>query len=144
MTTRLSTASLLDDARRALPGMVAIRRRIHSQPELGLNLPRTSATVVGELEALGLHADQGRTTTSVTATIDGGRRGATVLLRADMDALPLEEETGLDFASAVRGVMHACGHDTHVAMLLGAARLLVERRADLPGSVLLMFQPGEE
>jgi amidohydrolase len=144
MTTRPSTASLLEDARRLLPEVVAIRRRIHAEPEIGLNLPRTSATVVAELESLGLPAAQGRTTTSVVSTIEGARPGPTILLRADMDALPLTEETGLDFASAVPGVMHACGHDTHVAMLLGAARLLVERREAMPGNVLLMFQPGEE
>jgi amidohydrolase len=143
MATTLSS-SLLDEARRELPGIIAIRRQIHAEPEIGLNLPRTSATIVGELEALGLPAGQGRTTTSVVSVIEGGRPGPTILLRADMDALPLQEDTGLSFASAVPGVMHACGHDTHVAMLLGAARLLVERRSDLPGRVLLMFQPGEE
>jgi amidohydrolase len=143
MATKLSTA-LLDDARRELPGIVAIRRRIHVEPEIGLNLPRTSATIVAELEALGLPADLGRTTTSVVSTIEGGRPGPTILLRADMDALPVQEETRLSFASVFPGVMHACGHDTHVAMLLGAARLLVERRSELAGRVLLMFQPGEE
>jgi amidohydrolase len=143
MATTLSS-SLLDEARRELPGIIAIRRQIHAEPEIGLNLPRTSATIVGELEALGLPAGQGRTTTSVVSVIEGGRPGPTILLRADMDALPLQEDTGLSFASAVPGVMHACGHDTHVAMLLGAARLLVERRSDLPGRVLVMFQPGEE
>src|SRR5687768_5042897 len=76
--------------------------------------------------------------------IDGARPGPTILLRADMDALPVHENTGLDFSSEVNGAMHACGHDTHVAMLLGAARLLVERREDFAGRVLLMFQPGEE
>ncbi len=86
----------------------------------------------------------GRGTTSVTAVIDGMAPGPTVLLRADMDALPLTEETGLDFTSEIPGAMHACGHDTHMAMLLGAARLLVERRLSYSGRVLLMFQPGEE
>jgi amidohydrolase len=143
MTTTLP-GTLLDDARAELPGIVAIRRRIHVEPEIGLNLPRTSATILAELEALGLPAGQGRTTTSVVSLIEGGRPGPTILLRADMDALPLQEDTGLSFASATPGVMHACGHDTHVAMLLGAARLLVERRSELPGTVLLMFQPGEE
>ena len=97
-----------------------------------------------ELQALGLEPRPGGTTTSVTAVIEGDRPGPTTLLRADMDALPLDEDTGLDFASEVPGAMHACGHDTHVAMLLGAARLLVERREALAGRVLLMFQPGEE
>jgi hippurate hydrolase len=143
MATSISS-TLLEDALQALPAIVSLRRRIHVEPEIGLNLPRTSATIVGELEAIGLPANQGRTTTSVVSTIEGGRAGATILLRADMDALPLQEDTGLSFASTIPGVMHACGHDTHVAMLLGAARLLVERRAELPGRVLLMFQPGEE
>jgi hippurate hydrolase len=139
----LST-SLLDEARRVLPQMVAVRRRIHAEPEMGLHLPRTQATIADELRALGLEPSLGRTTTSVVTTIKGARPGPVILLRADMDALPLQEDTDLDFASAVPGVMHACGHDTHVAMLLGAARLLTERQAELPGSVLLMFQPGEE
>ncbi len=124
--------------------MIAVRRRIHAEPEMGLDLPQTQAAIADELRALGLEPHLGRATTSVVATISGGKPGPTILLRADMDALPLQEDTDLDFTSAVPGVMHACGHDTHVAMLLGAARLLNERRAELPGSVLLMFQPGEE
>jgi amidohydrolase len=124
--------------------MIAVRRRIHAEPEMGLNLPRTQAVIVDELTALGLEASLGRATTSVVTSIKGGRPGPVILLRADMDALPVQEDTDLDFASAVPGVMHACGHDTHVAMLLGAARMLRERQAELPGSVLLMFQPGEE
>ena len=100
--------------------------------------------VADSLRGLGLEPRLGRATSSVTAVIEGGRPGPTILLRADMDALPLQEDTGLDFASEIDGAMHACGHDTHVAMLLGAARLLVERREQLAGNVLLMFQPGEE
>src|SRR3982751_3733158 len=111
MATRLSS-TLPDDPRRELRGIVAIRRRIHVEPEIGLNLPRTSATILEELEGLGLSADQGRTTTSGVSTIEGGLPGPTILLRADMDALPLQEDTGLSFASAMPGVMHACGHDT--------------------------------
>jgi hippurate hydrolase len=124
--------------------VVAIRRRIHRQPEVGLDLPKTQAVILEELEKLGIAGRPGQALSSVVAVIEGGRPGPTILLRGDMDALPLHEDTGLDFTSALEGAMHACGHDTHVAMLLGAARLLHERRADLPGNVILMFQPGEE
>jgi amidohydrolase len=135
---------LLDAARGILPAVVEIRRRIHRLPEIGLQLPETQALIVAELRALGLEPGPGRSTTSVTARIAGARPGPTAILRADMDALPLREDTGLDYASEIGGAMHACGHDTHVAMLLGAARLLVERRDELAGDVVLMFQPGEE
>src|SRR5688500_18747938 len=117
---------------------------MHARPEIGLQLPATQALVADELRRLGLEPRLGGTTTSVTALIEGGRPGPAVLLRADMDALPLQEDTGLPFASEIDGAMHACGHDTHVAMLLGAAALLAERRDQLAGRVLLMFQPGEE
>ena len=142
MTTDLP--ALLSAANAILPDVIAIRRRAHRRPEIGLQLPITQALVVEELERLGLSPKRGSAVSSVTATIDGGRPGPTILLRGDMDALPLHEETGLDFASEVAGTMHACGHDCHIAMLLGAARLLAERRAEIPGRVLLMFQPGEE
>jgi amidohydrolase len=146
MTTELAPdlTTLLAEARALLPDIVAIRRRIHRHPEIGTDLPVTQALIVEELERLGLAPVRGRALSSVTAVIEGAKPGPTILLRADMDALPLTEDTGLDFASEVDGAMHACGHDTHVAMLLGAARLLVDRRAELPGRVLLMFQPGEE
>jgi hippurate hydrolase len=142
MTTTHTT--LLDEARGLLDDTVALRRRIHRHPEIGLTLPRTQQTVLEALDGLGLKTRTGQKTTSVVATLDGGRPGRTVLLRADMDALPLKEDTGLSFASEVDGAMHACGHDTHVAMLAGAARLLSDRRAELAGRVLFMFQPGEE
>jgi hippurate hydrolase len=137
-------ASLHAAARELLPDIVAVRRRLHAQPELGLQLPVTQGIVVDELRALGLEPVLGETVTSAVAVVEGATPGPTVLLRADMDALPLQEDSGLPFASEVAGRMHACGHDTHVAMLLGAARLLVERRDQLRGNVLLMFQPGEE
>ncbi|MDQ3491989.1 MAG: M20 family metallopeptidase, partial [Chloroflexota bacterium] len=124
--------------------MVALRRALHRQPEIGLELPKTQQAVASRLGELGLEPSLGRSLGSVTALIEGGLPGPTILLRADMDALPLQEDTDLDFASEVPGAMHACGHDTHVAMLLGAAQLLMERRAALAGRVLLMFQPGEE
>jgi amidohydrolase len=135
-------------ARSILPEIVDARRRIHRHPELGLELPETQRLVVDRLTALGLEPRVGQHLTSVRAVIGGDRPGRAVLLRADMDALPMPEDSGVEFASEVAGAMHACGHDTHVAMLLGAARLLVDvTRADpeaLPGPVHLMFQPGEE
>jgi len=138
------TADLLAAASAIADDVVAIRRRIHRRPEVGLDLPRTQAVILEELSKLGLEGTKGDKLSSVVAVIEGRRPGPTILLRGDMDALPLQEDTGLDFSSEDDGAMHACGHDTHVAMLLGAARLLQERRAELPGHVILMFQPGEE
>ncbi len=137
-------AALLEAARTILPDVIDVRRRLHRIPELGNTLPQTQALVAQHLRAIGLEPMSGTAVTSLVAVIRGGRPGPCVLLRADMDALPLDEDTGLEFASEAPGRMHACGHDTHVAMLLGAARLLQERRATLPGTVVLMFQPGEE
>jgi len=139
---------LLRQAERVLPDAVALRRQIHHHPELGLNLPRTQTTVLDALRELDLDDVRvGSDVTSVVADLRGGRAGAggpVILLRADMDALPMPEDTGLDYASEVDGAMHACGHDAHVAMLVGAARLLAARRKELTGSVRFMFQPGEE
>ena len=137
-------STLLRDAQEFQPEVVRLRRAIHRHPELGLHLPRTQAAVVEALEGLGLSIRTGERLTSVVATLEGARPGPSILLRADMDALPVQEETGLEFASAVEGVMHACGHDAHLAMLVGAARLLVRHRDQLAGRVILMFQPGEE
>lgn len=136
--------ALLADARRVQPTVVEVRRRIHRHPELGLELPRTQAVVLEALDGLGLDVSVGEQTTSVVAVLDGVRPGPTTLLRGDMDGLPLVEDTDLEFSSEVEGAMHACGHDAHVAMLIGAAHLLVDRRHELAGRVVLMFQPGEE
>ena len=143
-TSPTALSALLGDAEALLPQIIEVRRRLHRRPETGLDLPATQAVVVAELERMGLAPRVGRTVSSVTAIIEGGRPGPTLVLRGDMDGLPLQEETGLEFSSEVPGAMHACGHDTHVAMLLGGARLLLARREELAGRVLLMFQPGEE
>jgi len=135
---------LVDDAGSRLDGAVALRRRLHHQPELGLDLPRTQAAVLEALDGLPLSVSTGTSTTSVVAVLDGAEPGPTVLLRGDMDALPMPEDTGLEFASEVDGAMHACGHDAHTAMLASAAQLLSERRGAMAGRVVFMFQPGEE
>jgi amidohydrolase len=135
---------LLGEARDLLEGAIRLRRRIHRHPELGLNLPRTQEAVLEALDGLGYEVRTGVRATSLVATLDGAGPGPTVLLRADMDALPMTEATGLEFASRVEGAMHACGHDAHTAMLAVAARLIAAHRGDLHGRVLLMFQPGEE
>lgn len=123
---------------------IELRRAIHREPELGLHLPKTTEKVLKALEGLPLEIRQGPSTTGVLAILRGSANGRTVLLRGDMDALPLTEDTGLDFSSRTDGAMHACGHDTHVAMLAGAARALCARKDQLAGTVMFMFQPGEE
>jgi len=140
----MNTSAILADAKSILDDTIQLRRRIHRQPEVGLSVPRTQATVLEALEGLGLDVRTGQRTTSIVARLTGARPGPTILLRADMDALPMPEETGLPFASEVSGRMHACGHDAHTAMLVGAARLLARRRDSFAGSVLFMLQPGEE
>lgn len=134
---REHAAGLLDRARQ-------LRRDLHRWPEIGLDLPKTRERLLSELDDLPLTITLHNTTSGVAALLTGDKPGPTVMLRGDMDALPMPEDTGLDFASRVNNCMHACGHDTHVAMLSGAARMLSERKADLPGRVLFMFQPGEE
>ncbi len=128
------------------------RRDIHQHPELGNREFRTGAKVAAHLKALGLEVTTGVAHTGVVALLRGGRPGPVVALRADMDALPVNEEVDLPFASKIRttwagketGVMHACGHDTHVAMLMGAAEILAKVREHLPGTVKFIFQPAEE
>jgi amidohydrolase len=124
--------------------LISLRHDLHREPELGLELPRTQAKVLAALDGLPLEISIGKSLTSVTAVLRGGRPGPAVLLRGDMDALPVQEETGVAYASEVAGRMHACGHDIHTAGLVGAAHLLAGRREELAGDVVFMFQPGEE
>lgn len=133
-----------DDAENLLPDLIELRRAIHREPELGLQNPKTLAKIKAALAGLPLEYREGPSTTGLLAVLRGPSNGRTVLLRGDMDALPLHEDTGLDFASETSGAMHACGHDTHVAMLVGAAKMLCARREQLTGTVYFMFQPGEE
>lgn len=140
----IPAADLLAAARADADRTVDLRRRLHRTPEIGLQLPRTRATVLAELAGLPVEVTLGTSTTSVVGVLRGARPGPTHLLRADLDALPVQEDTGLPFSSEVPGAMHACGHDLHAAMLLGAARLLAERRDEIAGQVVLMLQPGEE
>jgi hippurate hydrolase len=126
------------------PETIALRRAIHAEPELGLQTPRTMAKVREALADLPLEWKTGKSTTGAIALLHGGKPGRTVLLRGDMDALPMPEDTDLPFRSKVTNTMHACGHDTHTAMLASAARILSGRREGLAGNVLFMFQPGEE
>ena len=123
--------------------VIGWRRALHRIPEIGFDLPQTTALVEKALQEMGLTVQRVCDGSGLTAIIDGAEPGKTVALRADMDALPIREETGLDFAS-VNGAMHACGHDGHTSMLLGAAALLCEDRAAIKGRVKLIFQPAEE
>jgi hippurate hydrolase len=124
--------------------LAELRRAIHAEPEIGLDLPRTQRKVLDALAGLPLEISLGTGLSSVTAVLRGGKPGKTVLLRGDMDALPVTERSGVPFASRIDGAMHACGHDLHTAMLCGAARLLSAHVDDLAGNVIFMFQPGEE
>ncbi len=137
-------AGVHDEAVAIAQELTELRRSIHAEPEIGLDLPRTQRKVLDALEGLPLELTLGESLSSVTAVLRGGKPGKTVLLRGDMDALPVTERTGLPYASTVNGAMHACGHDLHTSMLAGAARLLSARQAELAGNVIFMFQPGEE
>ena len=124
--------------------VVALRRQIHRQPELGNHLPKTRQAILDAVSGLDLEIHLSKVTSGIVAVLRGGRPGPVTLLRGDMDALPMPEDTGLEFASEVENCMHACGHDAHTAMLAGAVRELCNRRQDVPGTVVFMFQPGEE
>lgn len=135
-------------AQRIAPDLVALRRRLHRIPEVGMDLPETQAVVLEALAGLDLEVTTGESLSSVVAVLRGraphdGERPV-VLLRGDMDGLPVAEEVDVDYVSQRPGAMHACGHDLHVAALVGAARVLHELRDELVGDVVLMFQPGEE
>ena len=137
--------SLIADAQQIAARITDLRRAIHAEPELGLHTPRTRDKVRVALAHLPLEWREGLSTTGLVATLKGGAgAGRSVLLRGDMDALAMPEETGLAFASTIPGRMHACGHDAHTAMLAGAAELLCARADALQGEVRFMFQPGEE
>jgi amidohydrolase len=141
------TDQIRNDIDEILPGVIADRRYLHEHPELGFEERETAKFVVERLQALGV--DDIRTdiaVTGVTALIHGTKEGAgkVVLLRADMDALPIVEENDVEYVSQNKGVMHACGHDAHTAMLLGVARVLMANRDKFSGTVKLLFQPSEE
>ncbi|MFL6141504.1 MAG: M20 family metallopeptidase [Labedaea sp.] len=144
LTTDPRLTGLTDAARALQPRTVALRRHLHKHPEQGLDLPQAQAAVLHALDGLDLRITTGKACSSVVAVLDGAQPGPAVLLRGDMDALPLQEDSGLPFASETPGTMHACGHDTHTAMLASTARLLHSRRDALRGTVVFMFQPGEE
>src|SRR5205823_6655615 len=124
--------------------LVATRRDLHAHPELGYQERRTAGIVAARLRELGLEVRDGVAETGVIGLLHGARPGPTVLLRADMDALPIQEASEVPYRSQTPGVMHACGHAGHTAMLLGTARLLAAQRESLPGIVKFVFQPAEE
>ena len=149
---RLSHASLDKAAAAVEAKLIEWRRYLHQHPELSNREQKTAEFIAAELRSFGLEPRTGVARHGVTAVLKGGKPGPVVALRADMDALPVTEQTGLPFASQAKGeyegrpvgVMHACGHDAHMAMLLAAAKVLTDFRAELPGSVVFIFQPAEE
>ncbi|MBT2233006.1 M20 family metallopeptidase [Nonomuraea sp. NEAU-A123] len=136
--------SFTESARDMRDDLVRLRHSLHTTPEIGLTLPRTQEKVLTALDGLPLEINTGKALSSVTAVLRGGRPGPAVLLRGDMDGLPVAERNDLPYRSQIDGQMHACGHDLHTAMLAGAAHLLSARREELAGDVIFMFQPGEE
>ena len=137
-------SAIADAVRDIEPGLVAIRRDLHAHPELAFEEVRTAGVVAAELARLGIPHRTGMGRTGVVGTIGGARPGPTLVIRADMDALPILERTGLPFASQAEGKMHACGHDIHTSTLLGVAKVLHDLAPQLAGTVKLVFQPAEE
>ena len=136
------TQSILEQAQSMLPELQSLRRKLHQIPEFGLELPNTLKVILDEISPLG-EITLGKSITSAVLHIKGDLPGPTVLLRADMDALAVVEDTGVPYAST-NGFMHACGHDLHMAMGVGAAKILASRKSELKGEVIIFFQPGEE
>jgi hippurate hydrolase len=136
------TQSILEQAQSMLPELQSLRRKLHQIPEFGLELPNTLKVILDEISPLG-QITLGKSITSAVLHIKGDHPGPTVLLRADMDALAVIEDTGVPYAST-NGFMHACGHDLHMAMGVGAAKILASRKSELQGEVIIFFQPGEE
>lgn len=139
----MNTERLLAEAEELNGELVRHRRHLHAHPELGMELPETKNYVMSVLREYGCEPEECGTG-GVVVQLGGRKPGKVMLLRADMDALPLTEESGVEYASETAGRMHACGHDNHTAMLLGAAKLLKRHEAELAGTVKLLFQPGEE
>ncbi len=133
----------IEEASRIAEEILSWRRAIHRRPELGNNEYETAALIEKVLGELGIRTER-KLGTAVMGTLCGDLEGKTVVLRADMDALPLQEKTGCDFASEIPGVMHACGHDVHTAAVLGTAKILAAHRKELYGKVVFLFQPDEE
>ena len=134
----------LAEAKRIEPEIIKTRRALHQRPELAYLEEATSKLIAERLESMGVETRKGVGGTGVLGVLKGAKKGRVVALRADMDGLPVQEHSDVDFRSKNDGVMHACGHDTHVAMLLGAARILAENREELCGTVKFLFQPAEE
>lgn len=137
-------AGLPEPSPDVLDEVIDNRRHLHRNPEVSFEEHKTSAFIRERLRELGLQVHECPTPTGAVATLDTGNPGRTVMLRADIDGLPILEESGVDFTSSIDGRMHGCGHDAHTAILLGVARTLAERAEDLPGSYLFCFQPAEE
>ena len=137
-------AATISVPQRLSDDVVLIRRDLHMHPELGFREHRTAGIIADRLRALGYEVDEGIGTTGVVGVLRGSRAGRTIMLRADMDALPILEERDHAYRSQADGTMHACGHDGHVAILLGAAAMIAERRDEVAGTVVLLFQPAEE
>jgi hippurate hydrolase len=136
------TQDVLTQAKAMLPELQALRRQLHQIPEFGLELPKTLEVILQQISGLG-EITTSKEISSAVLHIKGGQPGPTVLLRADMDALAVIEDTNLDYAST-NGYMHACGHDLHMAMGVGAAKILSSRKSEIKGDVIIFFQPGEE